>query len=63
MRKDYSVVNWDGLNNYLCNVCWSEIYAVNDNGDQKWSALSSILNDAILQFAITSIKRIRKSAA
>jgi len=57
---DYSVVNWDDLNNYLCNVNWSEIYAVND---KKWSAFSSILNDAILQFVPTRIKCIRKSAA
>jgi len=27
---DY-IVNWDGLNNDLCNVNWSESYAVNDN--------------------------------
>ena len=60
---DYSVVDWDGFNNYLCNVNWSEIYAVGDNGDQRWSAFSTTLNDAILQFAPTSIKRVRKSAA
>jgi len=53
---DYIVVNWDGLNNYLCNVNWSEIYAINDNGDSRWSAFSSILNDAIIPFAPTQLR-------
>jgi len=42
---------------------WPGIYTAYDDGDQRWSAFSTTVNDAILRFAPTSIKRVRKAAA
>jgi len=59
---DYSAVDWDSFNDYFRNINWSHIYSIDDDGDQRWSAFSNTLNNAILQFAPTSIKHVRKSA-
>ena len=60
---DYSAMNWDDFNDYLCNVNWSEIYTDEDDGDQRWFAFSTTVIDAISRFARTSIRRVRKAAA
>jgi hypothetical protein len=59
---DFSAVDWDSFNEYLCNINWSDVYSVDDDGDQRCSAFSSTLNNATSQFAPTSIKHVRKSA-
>ena len=45
---DYSAVNCDDFNDYLCNVNWSEIFTADDDGDLRWSAFSTTVNDTIL---------------
>ena len=60
---DYSAVDWDCFNDYMCNVDWSDVYSAHDSADERWSAFSSTLNDAVVQFAPTNIKHVRKSAA
>ena len=51
------------FNEFLRIIDWSDVYSNVRDGDQRWSIFSSILNNAILQFAPTSIKHVRKSAA
>ena len=60
---DFSAIDWDSFNEYFCHINWSVVYSVDDDGDQRWSAFSTILNNAILQFAPSSIKQVRRSAA
>jgi Reverse transcriptase (RNA-dependent DNA polymerase)/Endonuclease-reverse transcriptase len=60
---DYRAVDWPCFNEYLRNIDWSDIYYNNADGDLRWLAFSSTLNNAILQFAPTNIKHVRKSAA
>jgi len=59
---DYSAVDWDRFNEFFRNINWSNVYSdIDADGNQRWSTFSSLLNYAILQFAPTSIKHIRKS--
>ena len=59
----FSAVEWDSFNEFLRIIDWSDVYSNARDGDQRWSIFSSMLNNAILQFAPTSIKHVRKSAA
>lgn len=61
--NDFSTVDWVRFNEFFENIDWSAVYSNVADGDQLWSAFSSTLNDAILQFAPISIKHVRKSAA
>jgi len=46
-----------------CLFTWSLVYSYAVDSDQRWSAFLSTLNNAVLLFATTSIKHVRKSAA
>jgi len=61
---DYSAVNWDSFNEHLRNIDWSCIYSgVANDGNERWSTFASTFHNVILQFAPTTIKQVRKSAA
>jgi len=60
---DLSGVDWDSFNAYFNSVDWTSVYSDVIDSDQRWEAFSNTLNNAILQFAPTSIKQIRNSTA
>jgi len=59
---DFSHVDWQAFNEYFSSVNWSTVYSADDDGDARWAAFSNTLNNAVLQFAETSIKHVRRSA-
>jgi len=58
---DYSSIDWSACIDYITSVKYA-IYPGVSSGEEGWSPFANVINGALSDFALCSVKRIRRSA-
>ena len=60
---DYDNTDYVGLNSYLSNICWSEIFSCSSDVNDYWSAFIGVLNYGIYLYTPTKRTNTSRSQA